>query len=58
MLSDQTNITGGNNMSHLNNTTKNRKGKHLNYEDRLKVNLPFNLLDIVFILCYNEVNKK
>ena len=45
-------------MSHLNNTTKNRKGKHLNYEDRLKVNLPFNLLDIVFILCYNEVNKK
>ena len=37
MLSDQTNITGGNNMSHLNNTTKNRKGKHLNYEDRLKI---------------------
>lgn len=24
-------------MSHLNNTTKNRKGKHLNYEDRLKI---------------------
>ena len=37
MLSDETNITGGNNMSHLNNTTKNRKGKHLNYEDRLKI---------------------
>ena len=37
MLSDQTNITGGNNVSHLNNTTKNRKGKHLNYEDRLKI---------------------
>lgn len=24
-------------MSHLNDTTKNRKGKHLNYEDRLKI---------------------
>ena len=24
-------------MSHLNDTTKNKKGKHLNYEDRLKI---------------------
>lgn len=24
-------------MSHLNNTTKNRKGKHLNYEERIKI---------------------
>lgn len=37
MLSDETNITGGNNMSHINDTTKSRKGKHLNYEDRLKI---------------------
>lgn len=37
MLSDETNINGGNNMSHLNDTTKNRKGKHLNYEYRLKI---------------------
>ena len=37
MLSDETNITGGNNMSRLNNTTKTRKGKHLNYEDRIKI---------------------
>ena len=37
MLSDETNITRGNNMSHLDNTTKNRKSKHLNYEDRLKI---------------------
>ena len=24
-------------MSQLNNTTKNRKGKHLNYEERIKI---------------------
>ena len=24
-------------MSHINNTTKNRKGKHLNYEERIKI---------------------
>lgn len=41
MLSDQTNITGGNNMSHLNNTTKSRKGKHLNYEKRIKIEALF-----------------
>lgn len=37
MLSDETNITAGFNMSHLNDTAKNRKGKRLNYEARLKI---------------------
>lgn len=37
MLSDQTNNTGGNNMSQANNTIENRKGKHLNYEERIKI---------------------
>ena len=38
MLSDQTKQeTGGINMSHLNNTTKSRKGKHLNYKERIKI---------------------
>ena len=29
--------TEGNNMAHLNNTTKNAKGKHLTYEKRIKI---------------------
>ena len=38
MLSDQTKQeTGGINMSQLNNTIKSRKGKHLNYKERIKI---------------------
>lgn len=37
MLSDQTKHNRGINMSHLNYNTKNRKGKHINYEERLKI---------------------
>lgn len=37
MLSDNKTKTGGNNMAQLNNTTKSRKGKHLNYEERIKI---------------------
>ena len=37
MLSDETKQTRGNNMDQLNNTTKRGKGKHLNYEKRLKI---------------------
>ena len=31
------NMIGDINMSHLNNNTKSRKGKHLNYEERIKI---------------------
>ena len=37
MLSDETNITAVFNMSHLNDATKNRKDKRINYEARLKI---------------------
>lgn len=37
MLSEKTKQTGGNNMDQLNHTTKRGKGKHLNYEKRLKI---------------------
>ena len=37
MLSDQTQQPKGNKMDRLNNTTTQRKSKHLNYEKRIKI---------------------
>ena len=37
MLSDKIKHNRGINMSHLNYNTKNRAGKHLNYEERIKI---------------------
>lgn len=37
MLSDETKQNRRVNMSHINYTTKKRKGKHLNYEERIKI---------------------
>lgn len=37
MKSDQTNIQGGNKMGRINNSTESKKGKHLNYEKRIRI---------------------